>query len=594
MMEIMKLTNVLTFVLVVVVVNYSGVCQARASPPAPVTEEALHKVAAKLKMFVEELPQMPKIRGYEKDANGVLKPVNLKIGMYQKKWKFHPDLPATTVFAYGTSESSATVPGPTIEAIRGVPLSVTWENHLPKSHFLPYDPTIPTAIPKHGGVPTVVHLHGGIQPPQFDGSALAWFTSNYTETGPHWTQPTYNYPNVQHGGNLWYHDHALGLTRVNLLAGLIGAYMLKDIPLESKLNLPQDEFDIHLMIFDRSFRTDGSLYMNSTGNNPTIHPQWQPEYFGDAIIVNGKAWPYLKVKPRKYRFRIINASNARFYRLALTKHLSFIQVGSDASYLPTPIYTRHILLAPSEIADVIVDFSKLKIGDECLLTNDAKYPYPTGDKVDELNSKILKFKIESDYHDHEEDYSQVPKKLASYPKASTQEATKLRYISLVEYESATTDDPIRLLINGKKFGEPATETPKTGSTEVWEVINLTEDNHPFHIHLGKFQAIKIQKLIHPKEFTACMVNKTNFDAVACNLAGHAKGKLFPVPAYEKTWKNVVKMKPGYVTTIVVKFNLVENNAPYPFDATAEPGYVYHCHILDHEDNVMVRPLKLVA
>lgn len=480
-------------------------------------------------------------------------------------------MPATTVFAYGTSSSSATVPGPTIQAIRDVPLSVKWENHLPNSHILPFDPTIPTASPKHGGVPTVVHLHGGVQPPQSDGSAFAWFTSNYRETGPKWSMPTCIYPNVQHGGNLWYHDHALGLTRVNLLAGLIGAYVLKDEPLEAKLKLPRDEFDLHLVIFDRSFRKDGSIYMNSTGDNPTIHPQWQPEYFGDAIIVNGKAWPYLKVKPRKYRFRIINASNARLYGLSLTENLPFIQIGSDASYLPSPVKTGHILLAPSEIADVIVDFSKIK-GQECLLTNDAPYPYPSGDMVDHLNSMIMKFVVAFDGH---EDASQVPQQLVSYPRATIKEANKLRYISLNEYESAT-GDPTHLLINGKRFEDPVTETPKVGSTEVWEVINLTEDNHPFHIHLGKFQAIKVQELVNFEEFKACMTKKN--DAIACNVTGHATGKLIPVPPYEKTWKNVVKMVPGHVTTIVVKFNLVEKNAPYPFDATADPGYVYHCHV----------------
>lgn len=182
--------------------------------------------------------------------------------------KFHRDLPETPVFAYGTSAATATVPGPLIEAIKGVPTYVTWKNFLPKKHILSWDPTISTAIPKTGGVPTVVHLHGGIHPPQSDGSALAWFTANYGEKGPKWSQMTYMYPNVQHAGNLWYHDHALGLTRVNLLAGLIAPYVIKDDPaIEAKMNLPSGpEFDRHLMVFDRSFYKDGSLYMNCTGN----------------------------------------------------------------------------------------------------------------------------------------------------------------------------------------------------------------------------------------------------------------------------------------------------------------------------------------
>ncbi|KAA8541325.1 hypothetical protein F0562_025288 [Nyssa sinensis] len=473
--------------------------------------------------------------------------------------------------------------------MKGTPTFVTWENHLPQSHILPWDPTISTAIPKNGGVPAVVHLHGGIHPPQSDGSALAWFTADYRETGPAWSQRTYLYPNVQHAGNLWYHDHALGLTRVNLLAGLIAPYVIRDPALEAKLNLPAGpEFDRHLMVFDRSFYTDGSLYMNYTGNNPTIHPQWQPEYFGDAIIVNGKAWPYLQVKRRKYRFRIINASNARYVRFSLTNGLTFSQVGSDASYLSSPVTTSTILLAPSEIADVVIDFSLATAG-ESVLTNDAPYPYPTGNQVDSLNSKIMKFIILPGVPTPP-DNSKVPPSIKTYNSTLAAGATTTRYIVLYEYQSAA-GTPTHLYINGKRFQDPVTETPKVGTTEVWEVINLTGDNHPLHIHLAEFQAIKAQQLVDLAGFTACMTSKN--DAIACNVTAHAIGPTLTIPEYEKTWKNVVKMEPGYQTTIVVKFNIVEDDEPYPFDVTAEPGYVYHCHILDHEDNEMIRPLKLV-
>ncbi|PKI44277.1 hypothetical protein CRG98_035351, partial [Punica granatum] len=221
---------------------------------------------AKLEMFVDELQDMPKIQGFEV-INGVSRPRRLKIGMYPIRWKFHRNLPSTPVFAYGTSRSTATVPGPTIEALHGIDTHVTWLNHLPQKHILPWDPTIPTAIPSNRkGIPTVF-------------------------------------------------DHAL-------------------------------------VVFDRGFRVDGSIYMNSTGNNPSIHPQWQPEYFGDAIIVNGKAWPYMKVRRRKYRFRIINASNARFFQFFFTNGLEFVVVGSDSAYLEEPVKTKEKLLAPSEIVDV--------------------------------------------------------------------------------------------------------------------------------------------------------------------------------------------------------------------------------------------------
>ncbi|KAL3748882.1 hypothetical protein ACJRO7_010033 [Eucalyptus globulus] len=555
-----------------------------------VTDATLLRVAASLQMYVDELPQLPELYGYT-TVNGVPTSATLTIGMYQTSWKFHRDLPATTVFAYGTSAAAATVPGPQIEALQGVPTLVIWQNHLPQSHILPWDPTIPTAVPKKGGVPTVVHLHGGINPPQSDGHANAWFTADFAETGPTWSQSTYTYPNAQHAGNLWYHDHAVGLTRVNLLAGLIGPYIIRNTALDAKLRLPLGpQYDRVLMIFDRSFNTDGSLYMNSTGNNPTIHPQWQPEYFGDAIIVNGKAWPYLQVERRKYRFRIINTSNARYFRFSLTNNLTFDQIGSDASYLPKPVTMLSILLAPAEGADVAIDFSMASANDS-ILTNDASYPYPIGSSVDQLNSKIMKFIIQPGAPNPPDD-SEVPPKLKPYPLAKTAEATRTRYITLYEYQSAAGTST-HLYINGLKFEDPVTETPKVGTEEIWEVINLTGDDHPFHMHLAQVQAVKIQQLVDLAGFTSCMTQLN--DAILCNITSHAAGPLADVPMTERTWKNVVKIAPGYKTTLVVQFYVIdESYAPYPFDATAEPGYVYHCHILDHEDNAMIRPMKLVA
>ncbi|XP_043695308.1 multicopper oxidase LPR1 homolog 1-like [Telopea speciosissima] len=565
---------------------------ATQTPPPPVTEATLEGVAASLQMFVDELPQIPKLYGFSME-NGSAVTGFLTIGMFQKKWKFHRDLPPTRVFAYGTSKATATIPGPMIKALKGVSTSVTWKNHLPRSHILSLDRTLTTATPKYGGVPTVAHLHGGIHPPQVDGNPLAWFTSNFKETGSGWTQRTYTYPNVQNAGNLWYHDHALGITRVNLLAGLLGPYTIHDPSIENPWNLPTgSNFDRNLMVFDRSFYKNGSLYINSTGDNPSIHPQWQPEYYGVTVIVNGKVWPFLKVQRRKYRFRITNASNARYYNFSLDDGLPFVQLGSDASYLNSPVTTQTILLAPAESADVVIDFSASKTK-EIVLTNNAPYPYPTGNPVDQLNGKVMKFIVlpnkKSDIDD--EDNSAIPAKLVNYPAATTDGAAKTRYITLYEYDDTKSGNPTHIYINGKSFLDPVMETPKIGSTEVWEVINLTPDNHPLHIHLATFEAIKVQQLVDVDTFKQCMTTK--YDAMACNVTAHATGELVSIVEYEKTWKNVVKIMPFYQTTVVVKFTMVETNGTYPFNVTAAPGYLYHCHILDHEDNEMMRPLKMV-
>ncbi|XP_044494609.1 multicopper oxidase LPR1-like [Mangifera indica] len=542
---------------------------------------------SQLEMFVDEVPDMPKIQGFDL-VNGVPNPKFLNIGMFKTQWKFHRDLPPTPVFAFGTSELTATVPGPTIEAIHGIDTYVTWENHLPSEHILPWDPTIPTAIPhSKKGVPTVVHLHGGIDEPASDGHANAWFTAGFAEKGPTWTNQTYRYRNMQQPGNLWYHDHAVGLTRVNLLAGLIGAYIIRDQLVEAPLGLPNgDEFDRTLFVFDRSFRRDGTIYMNATGNNPSIHPQWRPEYFADVIVVNGKAWPSMTVRRRKYRFRIINACNARFFRFFFTNGLGFIHVASDSAYLRKPVATNETILAPAEIADVIVDFSQSK-SDFAILVNDAPYPYPSGNPVNEFNGKVMKFVIKKT---REIDTWHVPSKLINYPSPNLSSASQTRYIAMYEYTS-DNGQPTHLLINGKSFDQPATETPKAGTSEVWNVINLTGDNHPLHIHIGLFAVIDQTELVNLTVFKTCMTNLN--DAIKCNISMYARGNKVVVPTHEQGWKNVYKIMPGYVTKIVVRFSYIHSNAPYPFDATAEPGYVYHCHILDHEDNTMIRPLKFI-
>ncbi|KAG6538417.1 hypothetical protein ZIOFF_003538 [Zingiber officinale] len=510
-----------------VLVTLAGAEAPAATPPA--TSQGLQKVARTLQMYVDPLPQMPKIYGFAVEGGSLPSPVPLTIGMYLRTWKFHRDLPATPVFVYGTSSGNATFPGPTIIARHGVQLSVTWENYLPDKHILPFDLTVPTASPKFGGVPTVVHLHGGVHPPQSDGSAFAWFTAGFREVGPKWTQRTYKYPNVQPAGNLWYHDHALGLTRVNLLAGLLGAYVIEEPDIDYPLDLPAgDQYDLHLVIADRSFNIDGSIYMNSTGNNPSIHPQWQPEYFGEVITVNGKAWPFLAVQRRKYRFRILNASNARYFRLALSNGLPFYVVGSDSSYLSAPVKTQTVLLAPAEMADVVIDFSHATTT-SAELVNDAAYPFPTGAPAAGAPSgKVMKFDILPVGRTPSEDKSKVPPTCVTYASANTTGSV------------VKTDAHQRAEAGGSGDGDA---------------------------QVGDYRAVAA--------FRSCMAAN---DAVKCNVTAHAVGKVVTPPEHERTWKNVVKIEPGYMTSVVVAFKLVDTNQNYPFDATAEPGYVYHCHV----------------
>ncbi|KAH9300961.1 hypothetical protein KI387_012544, partial [Taxus chinensis] len=535
------------------------------------TAAELSEVASSLEMFVDEVPDMPKLRGYVYHDKK-LKPAELRIGMFETKWKFHRDLPWSTVYAFGLSRKTATVPGPTIEAIQGIQTFVRWENHLPRKHILPWDPSLTTANPKHGGIPTVVHLHGGIHEPESDGHPYAWFTANFRERGTGWKKSTYHYANEQQAGSMWYHDHALGVTRVNLLAGLLGAYVIRNPKVEKPLNLPSGRrYDRFLFIFDRSFTKNGSIYLNSTGNYPAVHPQWQPAYFGDAIIVNGKVWPYMKVKRRKYRFRIVNSSNARFYNLTLSNGLNLTHIGSDSAYLPRPVTLKQYVLSPSEIADIIIDFGQSSTH-SAILTNSAPYPFPNGATVDSLNNKVMKFIVENKTVSL--DTSRIPKKLVEYRRPMKKEAAETRYISMYEFNTAA-NGPIMLLLNNSTLDAAVTETPKEGSSEIWHIINLTDENHPLHIHLALFVVLKQTQLINYDNFTECMVEKNN--ALKCNISRYAIGNTTEVVGPDRGWKNVFKILPGYMTTLLVQFTLIDSYRPYPFNATAEPGYVYHCH-----------------
>uniref|UniRef100_A0A0D3EJ56 Plastocyanin-like domain-containing protein n=1 Tax=Oryza barthii TaxID=65489 RepID=A0A0D3EJ56_9ORYZ len=331
------------------------------------------------------------------------------------------------------------------------------------------------------------------------------------------------------------------------------------------------------------FYTNGSI---------SIDREWKPEYFGLVITVNGKAWPYLRVRRRRYRLRILNASNARYFNVTLSNGaLPFTVIGSDSSYLSRPVTVSNLVLSPAEIFDVIVDFSRLPAAvTEIEMLNTAPYPFPNGTQTDpNLDGKVMLFKVAGKGKvDDMPDKSKVPEHGVPYASvAALPPPTTTRYIVLYENQTA----PGNLYINGLRLEDPVTETPKSGTTELWQVINLTQDNHPLHLHIATFQAIKMTKIEGFQVFKDCMIKNNN--TATCNLDQHAVGPVVPVPEEEKTWKNAVKIPPEFMTSVVVAFRLVEANQPYPFDATTEPGFVYHCHILDHEDNAMIRPLKLL-
>ena len=216
--------------------------------------------------------------------------------MHEAERRVHRDLPPTTVWGFNSVS-----PGPTIEARRDQPLFIEWVNDLPMRHFLPIDRSIHGARPGIPEVRTAIHLHGGRVPPQSDGYPENWYVPGKSVIA--------FYPNQQDAAMLWYHDHAMAITRLNIFAGLFGLYVLRD-ETEDSLDLPRGKYEVPLILYDRSFRADGQLHY-PVSDDP--EKPWVSEFFGDAILANGTLFPFLQVEPRKYRFRLLNASNSRFF-----------------------------------------------------------------------------------------------------------------------------------------------------------------------------------------------------------------------------------------------------------------------------------------
>lgn len=532
-----------------------------------------------------------------------------EIGAYQVQQQLHSQLPPTTVWGYGTSQATAGYPAATIEAQCGVPLDIKWTNNLPQDHLLGYaiDYTLHMAGWHMGmptgewtaGVPLVTHVHGAEVEPQSDGGPNAWFTQGFAEKGSTWAKETYHYANDQLPATIWYHDHALGITRLNVYAGLAGFFMLRDPAIEAPLNLPSGPYEIPLVIQDRMFFDNGQLMYPVGGDNPAIHPIWQPEFFGNVILANGKVWPYLNVEPRKYRFRMLNGSNARFYAMQLVDNATgmpgpgFWQIGSDGGYLDAPVLiadpanpaATRLVMAPGERCDVIVDFSAYAPGTVLTLKNNAKSPYPNGAVVDpRTTGQIMQFRV---VPLTSPDLSAIATPGPGYvEKLLPANATVTRTMTLDEMMGP--NGPVMAMLNNSMFDDPVTEIPQVGSTEIWRIVNTTGDAHPIHLHLTQFQLLSRQRYQVSKYMRQYMMGGPAPDPTRFLV-----GKPLPAPADEAGWKDTFKMYPGEVTTVIVRFSPQRRDQPaFTFDATAEPGYVWHCHILEHEDNEMMRPYKL--
>jgi spore coat protein A len=618
-------------------------------------------------------PAMPLSKGSNKNKD------KYRIAVRQFSQRIlSPPHPESTVWSYGSTDFPGTVaeggtfnyPAFTIEANWNKTVQVQWRNELvdelgnPLPHLLPVDATLHWANPigmrdtrpsptdtaywMHpylddqarytGPVPIGTHVHGAHTTEDSDGYAEAWYLPAQAAMDPnimyttgtffdyfnakygHGWMPgtaTFKYPNDQPASTLWYHDHTLGMTRLNVYAGPAGFWLIRGGPNDLDLGYvapgvgddPLGEYtEIPIAIQDRSFNTDGSLFYPDNraffeglevlqllipfipdiacdSLYSDVSPIWNPEFFGNMMVVNGFTWPYLEVEQRRYRFRFLNGCNSRFLILKTDNGMPFYQIGGDQGFLPETVELSELLMAPAERADVIMDFTDIPVGTEIILMNlGPDEPYKGGtpgvhfDPADpDSTGQVMQFRVKAATG---ADPTADPLSLDLPEAPMPGQATSTRQVSLNEEESASvraSEDANGNLVEncatGEAFGptaallgtlnpngtghpmlwmDPITENPALFSTEVWEIHNFTEDAHPIHIHQVHFQ----------------VVNRQPFG-----------GASYAPEAWETGYKDTVIAYPGEITRVKALYDL--------------PGfYVWHCHIVEHEDNEMMRPFHV--
>jgi spore coat protein A, manganese oxidase len=420
-------------------------------------------------------------------------------------------------------------PCPTIEAHRGRPLFVHVRNELP--------------------VPTVMHLHGGKTPADSDGypTDLLLPANGTFPIHTHMADPRarvahgereYEYPNDQRAATLWYHDHRMDFTGPQVWRGLAGFYLLRDDE-EEALPLPRGTREVPLMICDRSFDEDGSFRYPAVDSTlherPGVSHAFMGGVLGDVVLVNGAPWPVLDVARVRYRFRLLNASNARPFELALDPPPPgghpFVQIGSDAGLLPGPIAHDRIGIAPAERFDVVVDFSRYASGTRIVLRNLAGSD-TTGD--------VMQFRVGGD----EPDDTRIPTRLVEYERLDPQNAVRTRTFS---FTNAEYNGESRWLVNGQPFDPQRMDAhPALGSTEIWYL--KTDVSHPIHLHLAPFQVL--------------------------SQGGRPRST-------DAGWKDTLDLGAGRVARVIVRFDGYKGR------------YVFHCHNLEHEDMAMMANFEVV-
>jgi FtsP/CotA-like multicopper oxidase with cupredoxin domain len=612
------------------------------------------------------------------------KPVDYyEISMRQFSQQILPaGLPATTVWGYGALSSASKrgllihhAPSLTIESSWNRPVRVKWINELVdangnyRPHLLAVDPTLhwanppggtegrdmrptfdSTPGPYTGPVPIVTHLHGaaGVGD-ESDGYAEAWFLpaagdipAGYATEGT-WYDffagkakakfgvdwgpgfATFQYPNNQRASTLWYHDHTLGMTRLNVYAGPAGFFLIRGGPEGDKAVLdrrtgrtavlpgpapkegdafPSNKtyYEIPIAVQDRSFNTDGSLFYPNTRAffdgitgpyipDTDVSPIWNPEFFGNMIMVNGNTWPFQRVEKRRYRLRFLNGCQSRFLILDFDDipGVEVWQIGNEGGFLAAPVNLtadngNRLLMGLAERADLIVDFTNVPVGNYVLGNVGPDEPFGGGvpgvdfESADpDSTGQVLQFRVVPAVAAD----PTTPPQFLVLPAMTRLTGGTTRRLALLERASEFFEDsPVEALLGtvdgdpssapapatDREWIEPVTENPAVGATEVWEYYNATADAHPMHIHEVTFQVVNRQNIVVSENETV----RVQVDATSAPT---------PAEAWENGWKDTVVAYPGQVTRLRMRFG--------------QGGqFVWHCHIVEHEDNEMMRPYRI--
>jgi spore coat protein A, manganese oxidase len=533
---------------------------------------AANKLTGKLRKYLEPLP-LP--------GAGIVVATPTGTNQYlftqtQIARQLHPQLPPTPLWAYDDGSGltgQAGSFGMAVVAQSGTPLEVSFTHNLPTTYpnWLPVDTR---ETPLGNQVRLMTHLHGAFVAADSDGNPAV--TPN--GFGPGETQIVHytNQKPQMPASLLWFHDHGLGATRLNVFAGLAAAYILRDEfdtgAEPNPIGIPGGPYEIPLIVQDRQFNPDGT-FLYPTSDIPGA--VWIGEYFGDVMLVNGKVWPFLEVEPRLYRFRVLNGCNSRILNLDIGGARMW-QIGAEGGMWDKPVRVTQLVLAPAERADVLVDFSRL--AGAMLPMKNVNPPKPVSTPAPPL-TQVMQIRVGKTVS--QPGPSSIPSTLPGRAANLPGPVATTRYITLNEIAVDTVSWV--LVLNAMDFEEPSTETPKVGTVEDWVYVNLTGDTHPMHTHLVTFQ----------------VVGRTPFDADAY-LAAYggpngvpggidptpfATGPMLPPDPTERGFKDTVKANPGYFTTVRAQYDL-------PTGVNAPQTYVYHCHILEHEDNDMMRPFTV--